>query len=372
MPTRLFCWGDYAEYYDYLADGTKVRHEYQDGQERIYAGSLVYDQGSFESAAFGGGRIVGTYDDSEAHYFLTDHIGSTRVVAKVTTAGRDDLDRKDYYPFGKAWTQAGMPMSENRYTFSGKEQVDVAIEDGITTPIHDFGARYYDSDGVLFFQQDPLMEKYYSIGQYNYCAGNPVKYMDQDGREIRIAYNTTTKSGRTVAVYATYSQGNITYTQGATPTTISKEFVQQVQADLNQLAADNPVLAARIETLENSDHVHTIERSVHHNGNTPESAENDMNGIPTGSTTAYNPNLESTPSAGERPARAGLAHELLGHGYDSDQGITNHQKTSNGIPMSEVNAVNTENLVRKASNTPIRTTYDDKPIPHKLLQDPQQ
>lgn len=40
--------------------------------------------------------------------------------------------------------------------------------------------------------------------------------------------------------------------------------------------------------------------------------------------------------------------------------------------MSEVNAVNTENLVRKASNTPIRTTYDDKPIPHKLLQDPQQ
>ena len=161
-----------------------MRHAYQDGQERFYAGSLVYDQGSFESASFGGGRIVGTYDDSEAHYFLTDHIGSTRVVAKVTTAGRDDLDRKDYYPFGKAWTQSGMPTSGNRYTFSGKEQVDVAIEDGITTPIHDFGARYYDSDGVLFFQQDPLMEKYYSIGQYNYCAGNPVNNIDLLGLDI--------------------------------------------------------------------------------------------------------------------------------------------------------------------------------------------
>ena len=189
LPTRLFCWGDYAEYYDYLADGTKVRHAYQDGQERIYAGSLVYDQGVFESAAFGGGRIVGTYDDSEAHYFLTDHLGSTRVVARVTPAGREDLDRKDYYPFGKAWTQAGMPMSENRYTFSGKEQVDVAIEDGITTPIHDFGARYYDSDGVLFFQQDPLMEKYYSIGQYNYCAGNPVKYIDPNGLLVDDYFN---------------------------------------------------------------------------------------------------------------------------------------------------------------------------------------
>ena len=368
--------GEISHRYSYLADGTKMSVGDYENSGYQYAGSLVYsmDYGtvnSFESASFGGGRIVGTNDgtSSEVHYFLTDHLGSTRVVAKVTPTRREDLDRKDYYPFGKAWEQPDMPTSDNRYTFSGKEKQHLRFQE---IDYADFGARFYDSDGVHFLQQDPLLEKYYPIGQYNYCAGNPVKFIDQDGRDIRITYNTTTKSGRTVAAYATYSQGNITYTQGATPTTISKEFVQQVQADLNQLAADNPVLAARIETLENSDHVHTIERSVHHNGNTPESAENDKNGIPTGSTTAYNPNLESTPSAGERPARAGLAHELLGHGYDSDQGITNHQKTSNGIPMSEVNAVNTENLVRKASNTPIRTTYDDKPIPHKLLQDPQQ
>ena len=240
LPTKLFCWGDYAEYYDYLADGTKVRHAYQDGQERIYAGSLVYDQGVFESAPFGGGRIVGTYDDSEAHYFLTDHIGSTRVVAKVTTAGRDDLDRKDYYPFGKAWTQAGMPMSENRYTFSGKEQVDVrytfsgkeqvdvAIEDGITTPIHDFGARYYDSDGVLFFQQDPLMEKYYSIGQYNYCAGNPINRIDYNGNLIIFINGLT---------FHKKEQGTAAYWQGAF-NGINIDFAASVQNQLN----DNNVI----------------------------------------------------------------------------------------------------------------------------------
>ena len=161
MPTEIYTYADFWNWYGYLADGTKIQHETWDRQH-MYYGSLVYDDGTFESASFGGGRIVGTDNGSEVHYFLTDHLGSTRVVAKVTTAGRDDLDRKDYYPFGKEWTQADMPTSGNRYTFSGKEQVDVAIEDGITTPIHDFGARYYDSDGVLFFQQDRFTEKYYN------------------------------------------------------------------------------------------------------------------------------------------------------------------------------------------------------------------
>ena len=195
-------YADYSNYYGYLADGTKVQHDAWDGPQHVYYGSLVYDQGSFESASFGGGRIVGTYDDSEAHYFLTDHIGSTRVVAKVTAAGRDDLDRKDYYPFGKAWTQAGMPMSENRYTFSGKEQVDVAIEDGITTPIHDFGARYYDSDGALFFQQDPMLATYYHIGPYCYCTGNPINRIDTNGNwDVSVhVYNNREKYGYGIAI----------------------------------------------------------------------------------------------------------------------------------------------------------------------------
>ena len=33
------------------------------------------------------------------------------------------------------------------------------------------------------------MEKYYSIGQYNYCAGNPVKYMDPNGKWIESAWD---------------------------------------------------------------------------------------------------------------------------------------------------------------------------------------
>ena len=96
----------------------------------MYYGSLVYNNGQFESASFGGGRIVGTDNGSEVHYFLTDHIGSTRVVAKVTPTGREDLDRKDYYPFGKTWKQ---PLH-----FSGKRTV-VPL-----TRYADLGVRFYN------------------------------------------------------------------------------------------------------------------------------------------------------------------------------------------------------------------------------------
>jgi RHS repeat-associated protein len=35
----------------------------------------------------------------------------------------------------------------------------------------------------IFTTQDPLAEKYYSINPYAYCAGNPIKYIDPDGKQ---------------------------------------------------------------------------------------------------------------------------------------------------------------------------------------------
>ena len=179
-------------YYCYLSDGTKLSLGSSTSTlTQRYRGSLVYNNGQFESASFGSGRIVGTDNGSEVHYFLTDHLGSTRVVAKVTPTGREDLDRKDYYPFGKEWRQPDMPASDNRYMFSGKERSDICLENDYSSilPIYDFAARNYYPDGVFFLQQDPLMEKYYSIGQYNYCAGNPIKHVDPNGMLIDDYFN---------------------------------------------------------------------------------------------------------------------------------------------------------------------------------------
>ena len=170
--------------YSYLWDGRKQSAKTGEGTGLAYRGSFSYHCGedfptieAFESTTFGGGRIVATTGNAtEVRYFLTDHLGSVRVVA---TDKDNVLERNDYQPFGKRWNTASLPVADNRYRFSGKE--DQAF---VGLPFSDYGTRMYDSERMRWLTQDPLMEKYYSIGQYNYCAGNPVKYIDPNGEDV--------------------------------------------------------------------------------------------------------------------------------------------------------------------------------------------
>ena len=48
-----------------------------------------------------------------------------------------------------------------------------------------FGARYMDHELMTgWLSVDPMSDKYPSLSPYNYCAWNPVKLIDPDGREI--------------------------------------------------------------------------------------------------------------------------------------------------------------------------------------------
>lgn len=100
------------------------------------------------------------------------------MVAKVTPTGRIDLDRKDYYPFGKEWKQSGMPTSSNAFLFSGKERQHSEGYDGAISSFYDFGARFYDPDSGMWLQQDPLMQFH---SPYTYCGNNPIRWHDPFG-----------------------------------------------------------------------------------------------------------------------------------------------------------------------------------------------
>lgn len=125
-----------------------------------------------------------------------------------------------------------------------------------------------------------------------------------------------------------------------------------------------------MDKMEESTNIHFIEMTTSgENGNTPASTVDDKNGVPTDTTTKYDPDAKTNVRGDKRDPKVALAHELLAHGYDSDQGKSNYNKTSNGIPMYEVSGVNVENRVRAKTGDPEKTTYGGKPIPANLLDD---
>ena len=75
------------------------------------------------------------------------------------------------------WISWVVPFKEP-YTYTGKKEKTMH-----SLGWYDYGKRFYDPNYRLsFISIDPLCEKYYSTSPYVYCANNPVRYIDPDGR----------------------------------------------------------------------------------------------------------------------------------------------------------------------------------------------
>ena len=83
--------------------------------------------------------------------------------------------------------------SKSTPSFTGKERDS---ETGFSY----FGARYYDSDILTgWLSVDPMADKYPSLSPYAYCANNPVKLVDPDGRMID-EWNVNIQTGEYILV----------------------------------------------------------------------------------------------------------------------------------------------------------------------------
>ena len=50
---------------------------------------------------------------------------------------------------------------------------------------YDYGARLYNPVTLRWDRVDPMAEKYRETSPYVYCANDPIKHVDPDGRKVR-------------------------------------------------------------------------------------------------------------------------------------------------------------------------------------------
>ena len=126
--------------------------------------------GAFSKHYYAGSERIVSKTADDAYFYFTDHLGST---THITDRSGDVAQYAAYTPYGSLFREY---RSVQPYKFNGKELDQ-------ETGYYYYGARYYDPTTTLWLGTDPLKHKYPDIGAYVYCAGNPVKYVDLDGRE---------------------------------------------------------------------------------------------------------------------------------------------------------------------------------------------
>jgi RHS repeat-associated protein len=197
-PLKVYFYNNNQIEYVYTADGIRLKTRYitavpvdgtsssetlssykilsRDSTE--YIGDFVYENGRLKQYNFGSGYVVPTDSTYSYNFYFKDHLGNIRV---VTDYAGNIIQTTHYYPYGTT-TSSSTQQSTQKYKYNGKE-----LDRTHGLDWYDYGARQYDAEIGRFTSMDPLCEKYYYISPYAYCAGNPIKYIDTDGREVHPA-----------------------------------------------------------------------------------------------------------------------------------------------------------------------------------------
>lgn len=223
--------------YVYSADGKKLNviHKSSIEKRTDYVGSIIYENSSLKRILVDGGYI----ENGVYHFYLQDHLGNNRVVAK---SDGTVIQTSHYYPYGMSFAESTF-ADKQPYRYNGKE---LDTENGLN--LYDYDARQMEVVSGRFTGVDPMAEKYYAISPYVYCANNPIKYIDPDGNDWRIRTQYNHETGKieyhitvNAVLYSNSSQNDIDMATLATNITkqvndvynINKEeFVSKIDFNL--------------------------------------------------------------------------------------------------------------------------------------------
>ena len=113
---------------------------------------------------------------NNTYFYHPDHLGSTSL---VTNSYGEITQNISYIPYGEVFVEETAGGWQSPYYFNAKELDE-------ETGLYYYGARYLDPAGTRWLSADPMFEKYVGMSPYNYCAGNPVRLVDPDGKNLGI------------------------------------------------------------------------------------------------------------------------------------------------------------------------------------------
>ena len=174
---------------------------------RSYYGNHVYDSDSLTMVLFDGGYISfnGNVLNPRYHFYVTDHLGSVRVVADA----KGNVEERDgYHPYG-ATDDSGRNTDFQPYKYCGKELDRMLSLDWL-----DHGARMYDPVVARWWRMDPMAEKDYDVSPYAMCHNDPINRVDLNGMDDLFdqngAFIMRTEKGDAVLMATSEGYKNIT------------------------------------------------------------------------------------------------------------------------------------------------------------------
>ena len=121
----------------------------------------------------GYGYVADDTAEEETFFYHSDHLGSTSYI----TDDRGNITQYTaYLPYGELLVDEHSSSEDLPYKFNGKELDE-------ETGLYYYGARYLNPTSSVWYGVDPLFEKYPYVSPYCYTFGNPLKFIDPDGRD---------------------------------------------------------------------------------------------------------------------------------------------------------------------------------------------
>ena len=337
-------------YYTYSADGTKLCSTYKEAKSRIlsynpkasltslnvgtvgiakpivkrlkakyyYCSNLVYDNDNIFAILFDGGYASVDNDNGIVmHFYVKDHLGSNRLVVD----GNGNIEEVNhYYPFG-ALMGDRCGVSRNNYKYIGKE-----LDTMYGWNMQDHEARWYDPIVGRWMATDPLQEKYANVSSYGYAVNDPIRFIDTDGKVIKLPKGTTYEQ---IFIVLGNIQ-NLTDDKIVFSTQKDGSIKIKIAYMRNGTKSAGTRLIQRINSSKRIMTINITSKTADGNSEIDDNPTNAINGKGSNVNVYFNPN--SNPqiptlnaktgrvNGEKRPAHVGLAHELI-HGDRSMRGV---------------------------------------------------